>query len=366
MFSEFRLIFEACLPPPDSVRHRATAVLASETTHVAESGAASEAASQAASNASPMQRAGSAAWFNVLLERLWQHGCFYSFNAVRSAQWEEELHTSLCSFGLEDDEPEAGSLATYISRAAQVPYSFLDVSNGVSLLRMGFDFSPAKPESERLSTVSIEASDHDTTPPGKDGRPYLYVVQAFLHTCAVLCEALDPLYGLGYDLSHISSQEGMDALAFLGDVTAPALLRGHLPARDRWFNTTPIEYLAPAYLTPERTSTRLASTGCTMQRLSTGGLLIIPTIAPYTYEASSGYQLRMEGREAWQTVNQLRQVGAQTDVTEQVTEQIAQVRQNGIRALERAAGLFAVAQATNEEREARRLLTYFEERKEPM
>ncbi len=296
-------------------------------------------------------------WFRALFQRLWTHG--YSFSPTSSATWEAELEAP-CSFVLGDGVTESGVLATFLARAAAESECVIDVSNGVSSLSMSFyetDSSPSDASAhrvdehvKRLSYIGLGTNTSDTTPPGQPDRPpYLHAYSAFVRTCALLCEVLDPLYGLGYHLTQVRDQAGEDALADLDTSAAPDLLAGKLPNASAWFNSEPFQYIAPAYVTAERTLAWLASSWVSVERLATGGLLVIPTVAPYTQEASIAYTHLLRGMD--RTLLILRHRHSQ--LAELTPEQLAQAQREGIDALTRAITIFASVNDQEGERKAR-------------
>ncbi len=297
-------------------------------------------------------------WFRALFQRLWSHG--YSLHprssATASATWEAELEAPGCAFTLGDGDTETGSLATFIARATAESASHITISNGVSSLELLFfedDASTDRADEHvtRLRYVALWNSKRDTSPPGKPDRPpYLHAYSAFVHTCALLCEALDPLYGIGYSLNQVRDDAAQDALAFFDTSVAPDLLAGRLPNASAWFRSEPFQYIAPAYVTPERTLTWLAPSGVSVQRLATGGLFVVPTVAPYTLEDSIAYELLDRGQRLalFLARAQHGQLAPQPTL-----EQLAQARREGITALTRASSIFGSINDREGEQRAR-------------
>lgn len=296
-------------------------------------------------------------WLRALFQRLWTHG--YSFSATSSATWEAELEAPGCAFVLGDGDMDTGALTTFIARAPVESYSLVNVSNGVSSLQLNFIEMANTPDDAssdlaggsvaRLSYVALWTKKRDTSPPGQSDRPYHHAYNAFVHTCALLCEALDPGYGIGYDLTHVRDQAGQDAIASLDTSVAPDLLAGRLPNASAWFRREPLQYIAPAFVTPERTLTWLSSPGISLQRLATGGLFIVPTFSPYTPEDSIAYGLLARGKRLSLLVAQGRHGAASASTY----EQLAQAQREGMEVLTRATTIFASVNNREGENEAR-------------
>lgn len=298
-------------------------------------------------------------WFHTLFQRLWTHG--FSFSTPDRANWEDALTATGYSFVLGDGDIEGGSLATFSARASTVADSLINVFNGVSRLQFSFsefasasDGAPDDADSAHLSYLALWTYKKDTSHPGRGGRPYLHAYNAFLHTCALLCEALDPLYGVGYDLHQVRDQ---DAIASFDTAAAPDLLAGNLPNVSAWFLSEPLQYIAPRFLTPERTLTWLASPGVCVRRLATGGLFITPPIMPYTYESSIAHDHLFHGnsKALFLARAQHGQLAPQPTL-----EQLAQARREGIAALARASSIFGSINDREGEQQARYRLSELE------
>ncbi len=301
-------------------------------------------------------------WFRALFHHLWTHG--FSFGPTANTTWEAELDASGCAFVLNDGDTASGTLTAFIAGASAVTNSFIDVSNGVSPLQMGFAVADPLGDSRsdtpttQLSYVSLWTNKYDSSPPGERDRPYLHAYNAFIHTCALLCEALDPLYGLGYDLYQTRDQAGQDALASLEESAAPDLLAGRLPNVSAWFRSEPLQYIAPAYVTPERTLLWLTPSRVSIQRLATGGLFIVPTMAPYTYEDAIAHAALARGKRLALLIARAQHGMATPAPTDM---ELALARSDAMSAFTRAITIFASVNDEEGERLARFALVQLED-----
>lgn len=138
--------------------------------------------------------------------------------------------------------------------------------------------------------------------PGRGKGPiqqsYTDIYHAFVEWSQILCEVLGPLFGLGY-------QDENDAATELFVSGGAELLQGRLPDIDAWFKVPPLRYLAPQLLTNERLLDLLKQPHWQVQRLSTGGIFVVPRHPAYTYQASAGHLYRSLATEKWSALAEM-------------------------------------------------------------